>query len=365
MMSNYDGRLDKNARRNDARYKSSMKTFVVFLFMTAMIFSLIGCAAETDIEPVTNGKLTESSVKSEEDGNSTDSAISEAKILVAYFSATGTTKEIAQSVADLLNADLYEIVPQEPYTDADLDYHDSESRTTKEMSDADSRPAIDGSVQNMESYDVIFLGYPIWHGQAPRIMSTFIESYDLGGKTIIPFCTSGSSSFGSSDAVLRSAADSAIWLDGHRFSTGAPAEEIMEWIEELEWSTANIDEEENAFMQLKIEDTVVSVEWEANESVEALKALCEDQPLEIQMSMYGGFEQVGSLGQSLPRNDVQTTTQTGDIVLYSGNQIVIFYASNSWAYTRLGRITDQTADDLARLLGNEDVTVTISGGNAE
>ena len=91
-----------------------------------------------------------------------------------------------------------------------------------------------------------------------------------------------------------------------------------------------------------------------------LKELCRGTPLTIQMSMYGGFEQVGSIGQSLPREDSQTTTQAGDIVLYSGNQIVVFYGSNSWAYTRLGHITDKSAADLKELLGNGDVTITLS-----
>ena len=119
------------------------------------------------------------------------------------------------------------------------------------------------------------------------------------------------------------------------------------------------ESEEHEEMQMKIGDTVVAVEWEQNESVEALRTLAEDQPLTVEMSMYGGFEQVGSLGQSLPRNDVQTTTSAGDIVLYSGNQIVVFYGSNSWAYTRLGRVSDKTAEELTALLGNGDVTITI------
>lgn len=116
-------------------------------------------------------------------------------------------------------------------------------------------------------------------------------------------------------------------------------------------------------MRMTIGDTAVSVEWEDNESVEALKELVENEPLTIQMSMYGGFEQVGSLGTSLPRDDVQTTTHSGDIVLYLGNQIVVFYGSNSWAYTRLGRITDKTSDELSDLLGNGDVTITIEERN--
>ena len=118
-------------------------------------------------------------------------------------------------------------------------------------------------------------------------------------------------------------------------------------------------------MQMMIGDTPVTVAWEDNASVEALKALAEgllpaEEGLTIEMSMYGGFEQVGAIGQSLPRDDQQMTTASGDIVLYSGNQLVVFYGSNSWAYTRLGHITDQTPDQMKALLGNGDVTITLS-----
>ena len=112
-------------------------------------------------------------------------------------------------------------------------------------------------------------------------------------------------------------------------------------------------------MQMKINDTPVSVQWEDNESVTALTALVQQTPLTIHMSMYGGFEQVGPIGQSLPRNDIQTMTTSGDIVLYSGNQIVVFYGSNSWAYTRLGLITDKTSSEMAELLGNGNISITI------
>ena len=112
-------------------------------------------------------------------------------------------------------------------------------------------------------------------------------------------------------------------------------------------------------MQMMIGETPVTVSWEDNASVEALRALAAEG-LTIEMSMYGGFEQVGSIGQSLPRDDQQTTTTSGDIVLYSGNQLVVFYGSNSWAYTRLGHITDQTPEQMKALLGNEDVTITLS-----
>ena len=111
---------------------------------------------------------------------------------------------------------------------------------------------------------------------------------------------------------------------------------------------------------LKIDGQPMSILWEENESVAALRDLVSKEPLRIRMSKYGGFEQVGSIGTSLPRKDKQTTTAAGDIVLYSGNQIVVFYGSNSWSYTRLGRISDRTADELTELLGRENVTLTIA-----
>lgn len=118
--------------------------------------------------------------------------------------------------------------------------------------------------------------------------------------------------------------------------------------------------EETTALQMTIGNTSVSVDWEDNESVQSLKELCRNQPLTIYMSMYGGFEQVGSIGTALPQNDMQTTTSAGDIVLYSGNQMVVFYGSNSWAYTRLGHITDKTQAELTELLSNGNVTVTLT-----
>ena len=141
-------------------------------------------------------------------------------------------------------------------------------------------------------------------------------------------------------------------------TTESTTENLTERIPEETAETLETEGSET-MLKLTIGETPVTVEWEDNKSVEALKTLCQQGPLTIQMSMYGGFEQVGHIGQSLPRNDVQTTTQAGDIVLYSGNQIVIFYGSNSWAYTRLGHVSDKTAQEMAELLGSGDVTITL------
>ena len=126
-----------------------------------------------------------------------------------------------------------------------------------------------------------------------------------------------------------------------------------------------MEEVQKTMLQMKIGETKVSVNWEDNDSVAALKELCKDVPLTIQMSMYGGFEQVGPIGTRLPSDDVQTSTAAGDIVLYTGSQLVVFYGSNSWAYTRLGHITDQDAAGMASLLSKGNVTITISMEKAE
>jgi len=152
------------------------------------------------------------------------------KVLVAYFSCTGNTEALARYAANALGADLYKITPQEPYSSADLNYRDDNSRSSLEMNNDSSRPAINGAVSNMQDYDIVFLGYPLWWGQAPRIINTFLESYDFSGKTIAPFCTSGSSAFGSSDRNLHGSVSKATWASGARVSGN---NELISWVNGL------------------------------------------------------------------------------------------------------------------------------------
>ncbi|MCD8370587.1 MAG: aldo/keto reductase [Clostridiales bacterium] len=164
-----------------------------------------------------------------------DDASSGNNVLVAYFSCTGTTEQIAQWIVDQTGADSYRIIPETPYTAEDLNYNNSSSRANREQADASARPAISGSVEGIEQYDVIFLGYPIWHGQAPRIISTFLESRDFSGVTIIPFCTSHSSGIGSSAENLHAlCSDRVTWMDGQRFSGNTSENTVNEWLRTLE-----------------------------------------------------------------------------------------------------------------------------------
>lgn len=136
------------------------------------------------------------------------------KILVAYFSATGTTARAAEKLADVTGGELYAITPAKPYTSADLDWHDGRSRSSVEMNDPKARPALKDKKENIDDYDVIFIGYPIWWNLAPRIINTFIESHDLQGKTVIPFATSGSSSIANSAATLKRTYPALNWKEG-------------------------------------------------------------------------------------------------------------------------------------------------------
>lgn len=154
--------------------------------------------------------------------------------LVAYFSCTGNTEAIARQLAQALSADVYAIVPEVPYTPEDLNYNDGNSRANREMSDPSARPKIAGEgIPDMQSYRTIYLGYPIWWGDAPRIVNTFLESYDFSGKTIVPFCTSGGSGIGRSAAHLAALTDESVtWLDGARFPADASAAKIAAFLEE-------------------------------------------------------------------------------------------------------------------------------------
>lgn len=226
-----------------------MRRFLAFFLAICMISVLAACGAEgtgessvsegaegsvADVETQSNAEEQTDTTADESGAENADIASSGSNILVVWFSCTGTTEQIAEWVVNATGADSYEIVPEVPYTEDDLAYYTG-GRADQEQADASARPAISGGVENIEQYDVIFLGYPIWHGQAPRIISTFLESYDFSGVTIIPFCTSHSSGIGSSAENLHSLCDDTVtWMDGRRFSGDAAEGDVAEWVEGLE-----------------------------------------------------------------------------------------------------------------------------------
>ena len=153
--------------------------------------------------------------------------------LVAFFSASGVTAKVAETLSEAIGADLYAIEPEVPYTKADLNWMDKQSRSTLEMKDLSSRPAIKGRCDNMDEYDTIFVGFPVWWYVAPTIINTFLESYDMSGKTIVPFATSGGSGMGKTNEKLQPSCPNSKLLDGKVFKKTVGKDELAEWVNSL------------------------------------------------------------------------------------------------------------------------------------
>ena len=183
---------------------------------------LTGCS--TDTEPKTEPGKTEVPAMTAEPAETADT-------LVVYFSATGNTRSAAEKIALITSADLYEITAEEPYTSDDLNYNDHSSRTSIEQNDKSIRPGISSEDIDLTGYKTVFIGFPIWWGEEPRIMDTFAENHDFEGITVIPFCTSASSGIGRSGTNMAELADSGTWLEGRRFDGAVTEEELSSWIE--------------------------------------------------------------------------------------------------------------------------------------
>jgi len=185
---------------------------------------------------VTNESVSNTTDETVEDSSSEQAEATQQTggTLVVYFSVTGNTKSVAEKIASVTGADIYEIKAALEYTDEDINYNDSDSRTSKEQNDSSARPEIGSEEISLDGYSTIYIGYPIWWGEEPRIMDTFVESYSFDGITVIPFCTSGSSGIGRSGQNLADNAGSGNWLEGKRFGGGASEDEIRSWIEGLQ-----------------------------------------------------------------------------------------------------------------------------------
>ncbi|MBR0396374.1 MAG: flavodoxin [Clostridiales bacterium] len=226
-----------------------MKKIVSILTAGLMIFGLTACSgnpttvasestenAETKVvETETTGSepVEETTAAGSDETYQETTAGTGKDVLVIYFSATGTTKGVAEMIADITDGDLYEIKALEEYTDEDLNWNDSNSRSTKEQDDPSARPAIGSDTISLDGYTTIYIGYPIWWGEEPRIMDTFVEGYDFTGITMIPFCTSASSGIGRSGTNLEENAGSGNWLEGARFGAEVTSEELESWISGL------------------------------------------------------------------------------------------------------------------------------------
>ena len=197
-------------------------------------------SAESEEAPVDNSTASEktadtaaSNTNSANESTSAEGTSDHSDILVAYFSATGTTKGVAERIAAVTGGDLYEILAADPYTADDLNYNDRSSRSTSEQNDKNARPQIGSEDISLEGYKTIYLGFPIWWGEEPRILDTFVEKYSFEGITVIPFCTSGGSGIGRSGPNMEALAGAGTWLEGERFSGNVSEADLQSWIDGL------------------------------------------------------------------------------------------------------------------------------------
>ena len=276
--------------------------------------------------------------------------------LVIYFSRTGNTEKIAEYLIELTDADSYVIEAAVPYTDDDIKYQDDNCRANKEQNDKTVRPEIANPIGSIDSYDTIFLGYPIWWGQEPRIIDTFLESYDFSEKTVIPFCTSGSSGIATSGKNIADLVPIGNQLEGKRFPASATKDDVKEWVDTL---PLNYEKSETKLL-ISVGDTELTATLADNSSAQALVELLKQGNISVDMSDYSNFEKVGELPETLPTNDEQLDTDYGDLILYLGHRFVIYYDKNSWSFTKLGHIDNITQEELKAILGEGDVTVTLS-----
>ena len=213
--------------------RTFLKGAAIVAAMLPLGASLAGCAADGDPAP-TDGSESGAADAVASDPVAADAAATPASggVLVAYFSATGTTRRVAEHIAAHTGADLFEIAPVDPYTSDDLDYNDPDSRTSRERSDPNrSVELVQVTPDGFGEYDTVFVGYPIWWGDASWVVDRFVEGNDFSGKTVVPFCTSGSSPIGESGSNLAAMAATGMWVEGRRFAGSATAEEVASWID--------------------------------------------------------------------------------------------------------------------------------------
>ena len=193
-------------------------------------------AAPTETEPAAEAPSAQTATEPAAEAPAAEpesDAAAHSDVLVAYFSATGTTKGVAEKIASITGGDLYEILAAQPYTEDDLNYNDDNSRSTTEQNDKNVRPEIGSEDISLEGYKTIYLGFPIWWGEEPRILDTFVEKYNFDGITVIPFCTSGGSGIGRSGPNMEALAGSGTWLEGERFSGSVSEADLQSWIDGL------------------------------------------------------------------------------------------------------------------------------------
>lgn len=366
------------------------KRWIAVILASALVLSLAGCGAQEEEPEQQSGQIQEET-ETVQENTEQNTENGDKNVLVAYFSwadnaileedvdavsspsviPPGNVQQLAGWVQEETGGDLFSIQVTDPYPS---DWDECLERANEELSE-DARPELTANVENLEQYDTVFLGYPNWWYGVPMALLSFLENHDLSGKEVYLFCSHGTGGLADSVDIITEAVPDAVISDNifdcYEEDASSSEEGVRQWIQELGYSAAQSETDqgstasggenvqENA-ISLQIGDTALTAAMEDNSSAQALMDMLADGPVEIEMQDYAEMEKVGSLGQDLPTNDEQITTEAGDLILYQGNSFVIYYAPNSWNFTRLGKINDVSEEELREILGDGDVSVTLS-----
>ena len=308
----------------------------ILMILTAMLLTC--CSSESEV------KAQETQPSSSE------------KVLVAYFSFTSNTKAYAEKIAEMTGGDLYEIVPEVAYGSENSNYYDETTRAYKEQynTGGEQRPAIKETLENASQYDIVFLGSPIWYGKSPRVILTFLDKYSFEGKTVIPFVTSAASSISNVNSELPSTYPDINWKEGRRLN-GISDADLRTWVQSFVGTTTQK-------LYLTIGGVTKTATMVSNSSTEALVAQLQQGNITYEAHDYGNFEKVGALGYTFPENNEQINTVPGDLILYQGSNLCIYYDTNSWNFTRIGKLDGMTQADIKTWVnaGGDNVSVTLS-----
>jgi len=336
--------------------------FIPFMLLICIAVTAHGCSDDKlkVAEETENPELPENN---EDDDDNPPAPGTKGKHLVLFTSRSGNTESMAKEISKSLNCDIKEVVPAVAYED---DYNTMLERARQEQAAIvqGNYPAINTTVESFDEYDIIFVGYPIWHGHMATTMQAFLYNHvdRLKGKQIALFASSGSSGISTSVRQARSLIPDAEFTETLHVTSatlGQMETDIALWLEQLNASKKEDDMTSN-IIKLTVGNKTFSATLVENSSTAALKELLAKGDLSIEMRDYGNMEKVGSLGTTLPRNDEQITTAPGDLILYQGNSFVIYYAPNTWTFTRLGKIDNTTHEELLAAMGSGNVIVTLS-----
>lgn len=348
--------------------KKSLLAVLVACFL-CLVFALAGCNNKNT--PTTPGG---GGGDSGDTGTDTESPTPEPPIpetpdtngngiLIVWFSYSGHTESVANEIVLRSGGKGVEIVPSIPYTAEDTNYTDSNSRSQVERR-TDARPEIADATYNaidMAAYETVIIGYPIWNGYEPMVIRTFIEHYDgLSGKNVYTFSTSASSGGGTAYGSIRERCPNAQ-MKGNLHLTSSTLSDaqnrVHTWLND-----AGLLKTEKSILYATVNGHKLEVTLAENSSVDALVALLKAGDITYTADDYGNFEKVGDIGHTLPRNDTQITTEAGDVILYQGRRLCLYYAPNTYTFTRIGKINGYSAPEMRAMLGagNGSVQVTLS-----